>query len=216
MDLEFRSFDGSAYWGSGDEFYCSLCKRPSSSNLDDVDAFEKLDGQLELLPSDFFIPCPLLDTTWSSPLQTTQIKSETLLQLEILWDPVITLCREEVYGRWKQLLASGEATSPVLSRPSDLTLSSNLLRPLPVQRSMCREDTDTHSSPSRFSCVCRFRFSCVCARVDLGFGVEGVLVESELQRSPSLIAFQLPTHWQNRLWDSRVLGNSLLRVFTVW
>jgi hypothetical protein len=40
----------------------------------------------------------------------------------------------------------------------------------------------------------------VCCCSDLGFGVEGVLVESESQRSPSLIAFQLPTHWQNRLW----------------
>ena len=39
-------------------------------------------------------------------------------------------CREEVYGWWKQLLASGEATSHVLSWPLDLTLSPNLLRPL--------------------------------------------------------------------------------------
>lgn len=33
---------------SGDEFYCSLCKRPSTNNLDDVDAYEKLDGQLHV------------------------------------------------------------------------------------------------------------------------------------------------------------------------
>ena len=41
--------------------------------------------------------------------------------------------QEEVYGRWKQILASGEATLPVLSRPSDLTnvtLPPDLLRPL--------------------------------------------------------------------------------------
>jgi hypothetical protein len=55
------------------------------------------------------------------------------------------LCREEVYGRWKQLLASSEATSPVLSRPSDLTVSPNLLRPLPVQTNKHRRQIDTHS-----------------------------------------------------------------------
>jgi hypothetical protein len=60
-------------------------------------------------------------------------------------------CREEVYGRWKQLLASGEATSHVLSWPSDLTLSPNLLRPLPVQTDR-QGKTDKHSlsSPSQF------------------------------------------------------------------
>lgn len=31
---------------SGDEFYCSLCKRPSSINLDDADTYGKLDDQL--------------------------------------------------------------------------------------------------------------------------------------------------------------------------
>ena len=35
--------------------------------------------------------------------------------------PLDTCYQEEVYGRWKQLLASGEATLHVLSRPSDLT-----------------------------------------------------------------------------------------------
>jgi hypothetical protein len=39
------------------------------------------------------------------------------------------------------LLVSGEATSPVLSRPSDLTLSPNLLRPLPARTD--REDRET-------------------------------------------------------------------------
>ena len=54
--------------------------------------------------------------------------------------------REEVYGRWKQLLASGEATSPVHSRPSDLTGSKICTVPAsthPQRVQTDRDDRDT-------------------------------------------------------------------------
>jgi hypothetical protein len=89
---------------------------------------------------------------WSNSESQSKVYSRGVLTHTLM---KLQCCREEVYGRWKQLLAYGEATSPVLSRPSDLTppLISSV-------HCLCREDT--HSSPSRFSCVCRFRFSCVC------------------------------------------------------
>ena len=72
----------------------------------------------------------------------------------------------------------------LLVRPRRLCFLNRWIWPSPLISSvhcLCRQwrHTDTHSSPSQLLCV--------CAGVDLGFGVVGVLVESELQRSPSLI-----------------------------
>ena len=55
----------------------------------------------KLLPSNF-IPCPFLNTPWSSPLWTTKIKSKTLSQLGFLCDAAITLCSPRGTGEFPQ------------------------------------------------------------------------------------------------------------------